>query len=246
VSDTTESGVNKFYITDARTSEKITKSKTLELIRMTIINNMLQYHPEAADYLVEGQARSVTTLVPIRRRSRCELHPLRTFSPGARCVSLRAPPLAFDPDAPRILRLSTPLLTPFNSALSTLPSTLVDQHIEMPGDRDADANPLGARVAPAVKTSVVVDNTSGARQSKLIITTTDRPGLLVDIVATLKDLSLNVISAEIDTIGPKAYDIVYVTYQGGALNKSMIELVTNALTYHLTRRDIENKNSESY
>ena len=57
MSDTTESGVNKFYITDARTSEKITKSKTLELIRMTIINNMLQYHPEAADYLVEGQAR---------------------------------------------------------------------------------------------------------------------------------------------------------------------------------------------
>jgi UTP:GlnB (protein PII) uridylyltransferase len=116
----------------------------------------------------------------------------------------------------------------------------------MPGDRDADANPLGARVAPAVKTSVVVENAQGARQSKLIITTTDRPGLLVDIVATLKDLSLNVVSAEIDTIGPKAYDIVYVTYQGGALNKSMIELVTNALTYHLTRRDIENKNSESY
>ena len=53
--------MNKFYITDARTSEKITKSKTLELIRMTIINNMLQYHPEAADYLVEGQARSVHT-----------------------------------------------------------------------------------------------------------------------------------------------------------------------------------------
>jgi hypothetical protein len=40
---------------------------------------------------------------------RGERRSLRTFSPGA---SLR-PPLAFNPDTPR--RLSTPLLTPFNS-----------------------------------------------------------------------------------------------------------------------------------
>jgi hypothetical protein len=34
-----------FYITDADTSEKILKSARLEEIRMTIINNMLYYHP---------------------------------------------------------------------------------------------------------------------------------------------------------------------------------------------------------
>ena len=49
------------------------------------------------------------TLVPVRPRRRGERRSLRTFSPGA---SLR-PPLAFNPDTPR--RLSTPLLTPFNS-----------------------------------------------------------------------------------------------------------------------------------
>jgi hypothetical protein len=47
------------------------------------------------------QARSVTTLVPIRPRSRGERRSLRTFAG----VSLR-PPLAFNPDTPR--RLSTP------------------------------------------------------------------------------------------------------------------------------------------
>lgn len=36
---------NTFYITDADTSEKILKSARLEEIRMTIINNMLYFHP---------------------------------------------------------------------------------------------------------------------------------------------------------------------------------------------------------
>lgn len=42
-----ESGkkANVFYITDATTSEKITRSAQIEEIRMTIISNMLYYHP---------------------------------------------------------------------------------------------------------------------------------------------------------------------------------------------------------
>jgi len=170
--DVTEgSPANRFYITDAATSEKVVKSEMIEQIRMTIINNMLTYHPEAADFLVEGQ------------------------------------------------------------------------HIDMPGDHDADENILGARVEPKVKTLVSVE-TAGSARSKVIVTTTDRPGLLVDIVRTMKDLSLNVISAEIDTIGPKAYDIIYCTYQGAPLSDSMKELVQNALTYYLCRREVES--TESY
>ena len=117
------------------------------------------------------------------------------------------------------------------------------QHIDMPGDHEADEKILGARVQPKVKTQVEV-TAAGSARSKITITTTDRPGLLVDIVRTLKDLSLNVISAEIDTVGPKAFDIVYCTYKGERLNSSMEELVTNALTYYLCRREIES--AESY
>jgi hypothetical protein len=52
----------------------------------------------------------IFTPVPVRPRSRGERRSLRTSSPG---VSLRPGSLAFNPDTPR--RLSTPLLTPFNS-----------------------------------------------------------------------------------------------------------------------------------
>lgn len=39
--------VNKFYITDAHSSEKILRSSRLEEIRATIFSNLLYYHPEA-------------------------------------------------------------------------------------------------------------------------------------------------------------------------------------------------------
>ena len=61
-----------------------------------------------------------STLVPIQPRRRGERRSLRTFSPGA---SLRPGSLAFNPDTPR--RLSTPLLTPFNSTpISSLVRTI--------------------------------------------------------------------------------------------------------------------------
>lgn len=38
---------NKFFVTDASKGEKVTSSEKLEEIRLTILNNMLDYHPEA-------------------------------------------------------------------------------------------------------------------------------------------------------------------------------------------------------
>ena len=111
------------------------------------------------------------------------------------------------------------------------------------GSFDVDANPLGARPPSKVKTKVAI-KARGRSRSKLTVETADRPGLLVDVVRTLKDLSLNVVSAEIDTIGPKAVDEVYLTYRGGALNSSMNELVVNALTYYLSKKEVET--DESY
>jgi nonsense-mediated mRNA decay protein 3 len=58
--------------------------------------------------IAEDDGAFYLTLVPIRPRSRCERRSLRTL-PGA---SLRPGSLAFNP---RSRRLSTPLLTPFNS-----------------------------------------------------------------------------------------------------------------------------------
>jgi len=70
--------------------------------------DVLRFERDEDDGVDGEKVRSRFTLVPIRPRRRGERRSLRTFLPG---VSLR-PPLAFDP---RHRRLSTPLLTPFNS-----------------------------------------------------------------------------------------------------------------------------------
>ena len=48
-----------------------------------------------------------------------------------------------------------------------------------------------------VRTSVRVHTDEDEGYSELHVTTTDRPGLLTDIVHSLKDVSVNVISAEV-------------------------------------------------
>ena len=107
-----------------------------------------------------------------------------------------------------------------------------------------DGKVLGTRPPTAIPTSIkIVPSASGSR-SALELKTTDRPGLLVDIVRVLKDCSLNVVSASINTVGLAAQDTFYVTYRGKALNSSMEQLVINALQYYLTMAELEK--DESY
>jgi hypothetical protein len=55
----------------------------------------------------------------------------------------------------------------------------------------------------------------------------------VDIVRTLKDINVNVASAEIDTIGAMAKDELFITYEGEPLDGPMVQLVTDALKVRL-------------
>lgn len=109
---------------------------------------------------------------------------------------------------------------------------------------EKESSTLGVRPASSVTTSIEIVPTQNGSRSALTITTTDRPGLLVDIVRTLKDCSLNVVSASIATSGLAAKDVFYVTYRGKALNKSMEQLTTNALQYYLLLAELEK--DESY
>jgi UTP:GlnB (protein PII) uridylyltransferase len=161
---------NRFYVTDAKTSDKIVLSERLEIIRETIIQNMLQYHPEAAS---AGLAMHLTA----------------------------------------------------KSVTET-------------------ERPLGAKKPNSVPTRIGFRPSASGARSELSIETTDRPGLLVDIVRVLKDCSLNVVSAKIETAGETAIDTFFVTYKGKALEGPMVELVRNALTYYLNMAEIEA--NESY
>lgn len=100
----------------------------------------------------------------------------------------------------------------------------------------ANDSPLG-KVRSTVETGIKC--TAEKYHTKLDIETTDRPGLLVDVVRTLKDLSLCVVSAEVDTIGNKAKDIIYITHRGGPLSPAMEQLVVNSLTYYLSLTEEE-------
>lgn len=51
----------------------------------------------------------------------------------------------------------------------------------------------------------------------------------------LKDISLNVISAEVDTIGRNAFDVFQITYHGEPLPPPMCLLVVNSLQVLVTR-----------
>ena len=76
---------HKFYVTDAHSAEKITKSARLEEIRMSILQNLLYYHPESATELGFGpKARKADSGDP--------LHPLgpkkrwSTYSGSPNCL----------------------------------------------------------------------------------------------------------------------------------------------------------------
>lgn len=80
--------LHKFYITDAGTAEKINKSARLEEIRMTVLNNLIYYHPESASALGVGPKAQ-------KPSSRDDLHPLgpraRYAPSGRQCAPV------FDP-----------------------------------------------------------------------------------------------------------------------------------------------------
>lgn len=160
---------NTFYITDATTSEKITRSAQIEEIRMTVINNLLYYHPESSELLAAGQGFKAST-------------------------------------------------------------------------RDS-TSPLGPKARSVVQTTIDIKEAPNGSCSVLAITTGDRPGLLVDVVSVLKDINVNVVSAEIDTIGGEARDELFVTYHGEPLSGPMTQLVTNALQYYLSLAEVAREES---
>lgn len=90
-------------------------------------------------------------------------------------------------------------------------------------------HPLGPKARAVVQTTIEVRESPNGSCSILDVVTADRPGLLVDIVSVLKDINVNVVSAEIDTIGDEARDEFFVTYHGEPLNGPMVQLVTNSL-----------------
>lgn len=149
---------NTFSITRADTGRKVDDPESLEQIRLTIINNLLKYHPESSAQLAMGEAFGI---VPPKEK--------------------------LDVD--------------------------ISTHIRIYDD--------------------------GPSRSLLCIETADRPGLLVEIVKTLSDISVSVESGEFDTEGLLAKAKFHVNYRGSALIKPLQQVVANSLRYFLRRPTTE-------
>lgn len=114
--------------------------------------------------------------------------------------------------------------------------------VNLPERRDA-TEPLGPRHRVVVDTTIDIEEHSSGCYTELFVKTADRPGLLVDVVSVLKDLNVNVVSAEVDTVGTQAQDEFFVTYHGEPLTESMQKLVENCLQYYLSLQEVESEES---
>lgn len=157
---TTDASVirTRLFITRSDTGRKVENPDMIETIRLTIIRNLLKYHPESSQRLAMGE----------------------TFG-------IKAPGKKLDVD--------------------------VATHI-----------------------TIVPD---GPKKSLLSIETADKPGLLTEMVEIMNDINVMVESAEIDTEGLVAKDKFHVSYHGQALSKSLSEVLTNCLRFHLRRPQSE-------
>ncbi|THU45733.1 hypothetical protein C4D60_Mb02t21100 [Musa balbisiana] len=90
-------------------------------------------------------------------------------------------------------------------------------------------------------TTRVLLQDDGPKRSLLYIETADRPGLLLEIIKIILDISIDVESAEIDTevfllsLGLVAKDIFHVSYRGAALSNTLSQVLINSLLYYLRR-----------
>ncbi|KAK9097863.1 hypothetical protein Syun_024908 [Stephania yunnanensis] len=149
---------NKFAITKADTGRKVVDPELLEAIRLTILNNLIQYHPESSSQLALGAAFGV-----------------------------EPPKQQVDVD--------------------------IATHITITDD--------------------------GPDRSLLYVETADRPGLLVDLVKMVTDISIQVESGEFDTEGLLAKTKFHVSYRGKAIIKPLQMVLANSLRYFLRRPTTE-------
>ncbi|KAF5198983.1 Act domain-containing protein acr11 [Thalictrum thalictroides] len=145
---------NKFSITKADTGRKVDDPELLEAIRLTIINNLIEYHPESSAELAMG-------------------------------VAFGAVPPKYKVDVD------------------------IATHINIYDD--------------------------GPNRSLLCVEAADRPGLIVDLVKIITDISVAVESGEFDTEGLLAKAKFHVSYRGKALIKPLQQVLANSLRYFLRR-----------
>ncbi|MGO9643078.1 MAG: [protein-PII] uridylyltransferase [Candidatus Acidiferrales bacterium] len=90
--------------------------------------------------------------------------------------------------------------------------------------------PAGAGAKVAVRTQLRFDDEASTHSTLLELVAQDRPGLLYRISKVLAETNCNIEVALVDTEGPKAIDVFYLTVSGKKLDAARQEALRNALT----------------
>ncbi len=96
-------------------------------------------------------------------------------------------------------------------------------------------SPRGAAPGPKIRVPTVIrfDDTSSAHSTILEILARDRPGLLYHISSVVAEFDGNIEVALIDTEGPKAIDVFYLTAEGKKLDSEREAALAKALADRL-------------
>ncbi|KAH9715997.1 ACT domain-containing protein ACR11 [Citrus sinensis] len=192
------------------TGRKVDDPEVLEAIRLIVINNLLQYHPESSSQLAMGVTfgvdppkQQVISTYEERRNMK-----LIIFIRKANLIQFMA-------------KLDEVLAAGFCRWKTTFCVGLL-----------LDVAECGVDVDIATHISIY-DDIDGPKRSLLLVETADRPGLLVDLVKIFTVINVNVESGEFDTEGLLAKAKFHVSYKGKAIIKPLQQVLANSLRYFL-------------
>ncbi|PWA39346.1 ACT domain-containing protein [Artemisia annua] len=226
------------------TGRKLEDPDLLESIRLTIINNLLKYHPESSARLAMGEAFGIQA--PDKKLDVDIATHIHVKNDGPKrsllCIETE--------DRPGLLLEVIKIMADVNI---TMESAEIDTeglvakdkfHVSYRGAalNDSLSQVLTNCLRYYLRKSLDVDiathihvKNDGPKRSLLCIETEDRPGLLLEVIKIMADVNITVESAEIDTEGLVAKDKFHVSYRGAALNDSLSQVLTNCLRYYLRK-----------
>ncbi|KAH9715998.1 ACT domain-containing protein ACR11 [Citrus sinensis] len=227
------------------TGRKVDDPEVLEAIRLIVINNLLQYHPESSSQLAMGVTfgvdppkQQVISTYEERRNMK-----LIIFIRKANLIQFMA---KLD-EVLYLILLVLSLVSGLNSQSTTFCIDLMLDEFSCLGFRAAgfcrwkttfcvglllDVAECGVDVDIATHISIY-DDIDGPKRSLLLVETADRPGLLVDLVKIFTVINVNVESGEFDTEGLLAKAKFHVSYKGKAIIKPLQQVLANSLRYFL-------------
>ncbi|KAF3552643.1 hypothetical protein DY000_02000173 [Brassica cretica] len=204
----------RFSITKLDTGRKVEDPDLLEQIRLTIINNLLKYHPECSEQLAMGETFGIKA--PEKKVDvdiATHIH-VKEDGPKRSLLCIETA------DRPGLVVEMIKVMADINIDVESAEIDTEECSEQLAMGETFGIKAPEKKVDVGIATHIHVKE-DGPKRSLLCIETADRPGLVVEMIKVMADINIDVESAEIDTEGLVAKDKFHVSYQGQALNRTL-------------------------